>query len=67
MIKVIDNALRGIPFSSLGAGATFKNGSCYYIKTDSCEDNAVDIATGELACFEDDETVTPFNCELIIL
>lgn len=74
MIKVIDNALNGVKFKDLGAGATFKCGDAYFmvvgfgvsmIAPDT--DNAVNLSNGELESFDDDTIVIPFNCELIVL
>lgn len=72
MLKVIDNALNGMEFGSLGTGATFKYENNYYIKTSLVIDqmdsfNAVDLSDGELCSFDNDDTVIPFNCELIVL
>lgn len=71
-MKVIDNALRGIIFGSLGVGATFKHGKSYFIKIMrvSCLEgsyNAVDLEDGRMHCFHNETPVIPFDCELIIL
>jgi len=71
-MKIIDNALGGIEFGDLGVGATFKYGEEYFIKIPliSCQTsyhNAVNLEEGTTHCFNADESVIPFNCELIVL
>lgn len=69
-MKVIDNALTGIRFDSLGMGATFKYGDNYYIVIEARNDtapNAVNLEHGTLSYFGANHLVIPFNCELIIL
>lgn len=73
MIKVIDNALRKIPFKKVDRGATIKYGDNYYIVMPMLIDvngnrhNAVNLATGAVNFFGEEDHVIPFNCELIVL
>lgn len=74
MIKVIDNTKISFVFGSLAVGTTFKFEGAYYMKLEKVElipqfgeYNAVILTTGALSLFDDDEIVTPFNCELIVL
>ena len=71
-MKIIDNAIRDFTFFELGIGATFKCSGVYFIKIQEVEynthfRNAVRLDSGDLYCFDVDDKVIPFNCELIVL
>ena len=71
-MEIVDHVLTGAEFKELGVGATFKYGEEYYIKTHNVETNdsvynAVALANGTHEFFAYDDSVIPFNCELIVL
>lgn len=72
-MEIIDKRKSSVKFETVKHGEIFDSNGYFYMKTTCsyCDesgdyDNAVNIESGELIYFKDDDIVMPVKCKLVI-
>ena len=72
-MEIIDRRKSSVKFETVKQGEVFEFNGYFYMKTSSsyCDDsgdydNVVNLESGELIYFEDNDIIMPVNCKLVI-